>query len=278
MSEQAKPPRPLNGVIYEPKGRALEYSLLACNLYGSVGPDGRRYPAGCVHGCDYCYVPASLHIPKEIFHGKYGIEPRENILERLEADAEKYRGTDKRVLLCFSCDPYQPIPSERDVTRRALEILRAYDIPFQVLTKGGRRAERDFDLYGPHDAFATTLTLTRETASKQHEPKAAGVIDRLAAIKYAKKKGITTWVSLEPVLDSDQSLQWITYVNEYVDLFKIGTLNHQASDIDWRAFGIRAIELCEEYGVKYTIKVDLARHLDGVEFHNTDTRCVVRGE
>ena len=32
-------------VIYEPKGRAREYSELACNLY-----------RGCTHGCRYCYA------------------------------------------------------------------------------------------------------------------------------------------------------------------------------------------------------------------------------
>lgn len=265
-------------VIYEPKGRALEYSLLACNLYGSVGPDGRKYPAGCVHGCDYCYVPDALHIPKEIFHGTYGIEPRANILERLEADAEKLRGTDQRVLLCFSCDAYQPIPPELDVTRQALEILREFDIPFQVLTKGGMRAARDFDLYGPNDAFATTLTFTSDDDVDQWEPEAATWSNRVAAISRAKREGITTWVSLEPVLNPYDALEHISACSSMVDLFKIGTLNHRASDIDWRAFGMMAIELCEKYGVKYYIKDDLARHLKGVPFTNTDTRRVKRGD
>ena len=33
-------------IIYEPKGKALEYAPLACNLY-----------KGCPHGCRYCYGP-----------------------------------------------------------------------------------------------------------------------------------------------------------------------------------------------------------------------------
>ena len=34
-------------VIYEPKGKAREYSPLALNLY-----------LDCSHGCKYCYAPA----------------------------------------------------------------------------------------------------------------------------------------------------------------------------------------------------------------------------
>ena len=36
-------------VVYKPRGRAREYSELACNLY-----------RGCTHGCRYCYAPASM--------------------------------------------------------------------------------------------------------------------------------------------------------------------------------------------------------------------------
>ena len=261
-------------VIYEPRGRAREYAHLALNLYASVGPDGKEYPAGCVHGCTYCYVPDFMHIPREIFHGD--VRPRRDILNRLRKDAPKFAGTDKRVLLCFACDPYQPLPPERDVTRAAIEILREFDIPFQILTKGGLRAARDFDLYGPNDAFATTLTFFGDMTSLKGEPGAALSSGRIAAIKMARRMGIQTWASLEPVVTPMASWQLIRRTADCVDLFKIGKLNHRKSETDWRAFGIRAIELCEKYGVPYTIKADLAKYLDGIEFHNTDTRSIKR--
>ena len=261
-------------VIYEPRGRAREYAHLALNLYGSIGPDGKEYPAGCVHGCTYCYVPDFMHIPPEIFHGD--VRPRRDILNRLRKDAPKFAGTDTRVLLCFACDAYQPLPPERDVTRAAIEILREFDIPFQVLTKGGMRAARDFDLYGPKDAFATTLTFIGKHPSRGFEPKAAAPASRIAAIRVAKHRGLRTWVSLEPVLDPVDSLAIIACTADCVDLFKIGKLNHRKSETYWRTFGIRAIERCEKYGVPYTIKADLAKYLDGIEFHNRDTRCVKR--
>lgn len=248
--------------IYEPKGRALEYSLLACNLYG-----------GCIHGCDYCYAPNVLQLNREVFHSPGQAKARKGILKALEKDAAKIKGTNKRVLLCFTCDPYQPLGIEKGLTREALEILNSNLIPFQILTKGGTRACRDFDLYGPNDAFATTLT-----GYSDSELGAAEHLDRVLAIKTAHWKEIETWVSLEPVLDTIQSVLIIEHTHPYVDLYKIGKLNHRKNVINWRAFGIEAIKLCEKYGVKYYIKDDLAKFLEGVPFQNTDTRIVGRKE
>lgn len=251
----------MSGVIYRPKGRALEYSELALNLFD-----------GCVHGCTYCYVPATVKIGKEIFHAH--TPPRSLVIERLRADAPKYAGTDQRVLLCFTCDPYPP--RDYGVTRKAIKILREHNIPFQVLTKGGIRAARDFDLYGPNDAFATTLTFAANHRSLEFEPNAPLPSDRIRAIDMAKREGLTTWVSLEPVIDPQQSLACIEKTHDFVDHYKIGVLNHAKSHTDWRAFGIRAIELCEQYGVTYFIKHDLAQHLGGVDYHSTDLRRVKR--
>ena len=80
-------------IIYEPKARAAEYALLAVNHY-----------KGCKHGCTYCYVPGVLRISNEEFHSK--VEPKRDVLARVGADAKTLSGTDRRVLLCFACDPY----------------------------------------------------------------------------------------------------------------------------------------------------------------------------
>lgn len=43
-------------------------------------------------------------------------------------------------------------------------------IQFQILTKGGMLAAKDFDLYGPDDWFGVTLTLDNYADSKKWEP------------------------------------------------------------------------------------------------------------
>jgi len=248
--------------IYTPQGRALEYSLLALNHY-----------RGCGHRCSYCYVPGCLHMKREAWNAMEA-EPRPDIIEQLREDAPKYAGTDKRVLLSFTGDPYCPVEPELRLTRQAMEILKANKIPFQILTKGGTRAIDDFDLYGKNDAFATTMTLLDADKSREIEPGAATPDNRMFAILKAHSLKIETWVSLEPVLDAEQSLKIIDELALITTLFKIGTLNHMSSDTDWRKFGIKAIESCEDWGVDYYIKTDLAKHLKGVKYHNTDTRIV----
>ena len=63
-------------VIYEPKGKAKEYSPLACNLY-----------TGCSHACLYCYCPKILN--KTLKEWSTNPTPRENILRSVERNAQK---------------------------------------------------------------------------------------------------------------------------------------------------------------------------------------------
>ena len=248
-------------VIYEPRGRALEYSLLAINHY-----------KGCSHSCVYCYARKMM----SNFTGENFEEPtaRYGIIDNLVKEAPRYAGTDKRVLLCFTCDPYQQLDEKEKVTRSVIKMLKNNDIHFQVLTKGGLRAVRDFDLYTEGDAFATTLTLTDKVESAAKEPGAALPAERIEAIRIAHERNIETWVSLEPVLDAEQSLEIIRMTSGFVDLFKIGKLNHFYSEIDCREIEIKAIELCQELGKDYYVKNDLAEWLKGIEFTNVDTRRI----
>jgi DNA repair photolyase len=238
--------------IYTPTGRALEYSLLALNLY-----------TGCSHRCDYCFAPGCLRKTREVFHAN--VKPRPGIIEALKREAPKFAHTNERVLLCFHCDPYSPEAAASGVTRQALEVLREYDVPFQILTKGGMRASHDFDLYGPNDAFATTLTTLSRIQSAKYEPGAAVPMDRRNAIFTAHEQGIKTWVSLEPVLYPEWALDIIAETHRYVDLYKVGKLNHDAvreRQINWKRFAQEAMFLLNKYGKPFIFKKDLRAYCD----------------
>lgn len=237
-------------LIYEPKGRAREYAALACNVY-----------RGCDHGCLYCYAPAALRMGREQFAAA---EPRKDFLRQLEREAGKLEPSEP-VLLCFSTDPYCHLDAELALTRETIKILHAAGHAVTVLTKGGTRALRDLDLFGPRDAFATTLTTRWIRHSSEWEPGAASPIDRVEAIRQFHQAGIPTWVSLEPVLFPDEALCLIEWTHHFVDLFKLGRWNYdaRANEIDWAKFAADAAALCESLGKRYLLKRDLACFLPG---------------
>lgn len=236
-------------VIYEPKGRAREYSELACNLY-----------RGCTHGCHYCYAPAAMRTTGEKWHGK--AEPRKDILRLLEKDAHKLKGDKRSILFCFLCDPYQPIERSERLTQQALKIMDKYRLNNQLLTKGSADLIiKDLELMKKaHTQLGITLCFIDDNLRQQWEPNASKVSDRLNILKTAHEAGIFTWISLEPVIDPGQALKVIKAANKYVDFWKIGKLNHMKNyegSVDWRKFLLDAKSLLTELGAKYYIKKDL---------------------
>lgn len=214
-------------IIYEPKGRAREYADLALNIY-----------MGCTHGCLYCYGPTALHVTRKKFNES--ANPKSCVVERVKKDAEllSKRGDCPEILLSFIGDPYQPAETELGLTRQIIEILIWHDLPFTILTKGGTRAVRDFDLLReyPKCSFGTTMVLWTEHHTEKWEPGAADHDDRIEAIKTAGKMGIFTWVSLEPVIYPVHAIEIIRDLHEHVGHWKIGKINYLPEfekRIDW---------------------------------------------
>jgi len=236
-------------IIYEPKGRAKEYCELAANLY-----------RGCGHGCKYCYAPAATRADREKFYREP--QPRKDVISKLSKQLEKntFNGP---VLLCFTCDPYQPINEEHGLAGQALHILKFNGLSVEILTKGGKRAESDLHLLEAGDKVGATLTFVSDADSLEWEPGAALPAERFAMLEKAKSIGISTWASLEPVIDPEQSLEIIRQTHHFVDLFKVGTLNHhpRAREVNWEKFANSAVDLLKTLGKKHYIKKDLRAYL-----------------
>ena len=227
--------------IYIPTGLAHEYSPWACNPY-----------LGCGHRCTYCFCTKRMK-PEDAEKFHAGAIPRPGFLDRLRKDAAKYQalGITDQVLLSFITDVYNPF--DTSLTRPTIEILKEYGMAFCVLTKGGSRALVDMDLYRPdRDCFASTLTSVDDAFSKKWELNAAPAGDRIATLKAFHDHGIFTWVSLEPTLSVEASLEIVKETHEFVDLYKIGKANYlgdYTKNIDWRDYTMRirsrsAPELC----------------------------------
>ncbi len=228
-------------LIYKPKGRAFEYSPLACNLF-----------VGCRYGCTYCYNRSMYN---RFYRKKLGREFNEptiksNVLEQLSKEAPKYKG--QEIFMSFSTDPFQGISEFDEITFRAIEIV-CKESNLRILTKSDMNAivhyRNRFKRY--YDKITYGITLDRKD------------MFRIDALDRLKKAGIKTWVSLEPVLDPDISIAIIERSHFFVDEFRVGKWNHdkRADSINWHKFVNEAIELLEKYGKKYMIKEDLKKYI-----------------
>jgi len=184
----------------------------------------------------------------------------------LEKEAKKFKG--QEVFLSFTCDPY-PLDDSQLMARQAIKILHAAGVKVRILTKGGYRSERDFDLLAARpdlSSYGATLTFIDGIKSAEWEPGAAPPLERMEAIVHAHELGIETWGSFEPVINTEETLHLIEVMAPYLDMFKVGMLNHDktgtAKCIDWKKFGREAVDLLESLGKQYYIKKDLALHIN----------------
>lgn len=237
--------------IYQPSGRAREYSPLALNYF-----------KGCTHNCAYCYVSK--------LNARFGNgvtqavcnPPTEAGFKELERSAKQFEGCNKQILLSFTGDPYCDM--DPVTTRRVLEILNRHNHKVAILTKGGNRMLNDIDLFkqfGDRIKVGATLTFSDEYFSSKWEPGATLPHERVNSLKKVAEHGIKTWASFEPVVIPAQSLQLMEYVAPFIDHIRIGKLNNfkgYDKKIDWTKFLQNAVRLCRKLEIPFYIKNDLA--------------------
>lgn len=238
----------IGNLIYQPKGKALEYAPLACNVY-----------RGCDHACVYCYAPLATHRERVEFN--VPSTRSADFLAKLEKEATKQERANHtgQVLLSFTCDPYQTLDVTEGVTREVITILHRHCFDVAILTKGGERALRDIELLTPRDAFACTLTTLDDAESLKWEPGAALPADRIATLELMHDAGIPTWVSLEPVFSPEQVYAIIARTAHCTDLYKVGKLNYHpvSREINWRVFAAEVVRVLQLFDKQYYIKEDL---------------------
>jgi DNA repair photolyase len=239
--------------IYEPRGKAREYSPLACNLY-----------KGCAHGCIYCFAPSATFTDRDKFSQPDYIRPRSGILDMLAAEAARFAGDNREILLSFTSDPYQPAEKDFGVTRQALEILMAHKCTVAILTKGGfwgLQRDRKILHRNPGNAWSVTLTHDDPGISLEWEPGAALPEDRIESLRLAHFARIKTWVSFEPVIDPEAIYRLLDATHKFVDFYKVGKLNYhpRAKEINWPNFRKRIEDQLRRLGKPYLLKKDLLK-------------------
>jgi len=241
--------------IYEPTGRAREYSPLALNYF-----------KGCDNGCKYCYVPNMLGR----FNSKYehGTVTKNIDYNKIEKSAQKHRDCEKQILFSFTSDPY--CNAEDGETSKILEILNFYEHKVAILTKNPSKAKKDVELFkkfGNRIKIGSTLTFDNEKDSKEWESGAETPQQRIDGLKFFAENNIKTWASFEPVIIPEQSLNMLKKVSEFINHVRIGKLNNYKGidkNIDWAKFIFDSVRICRDSNTLFYIKRDLLSFNNGV--------------
>lgn len=175
--------------VREIKCSTLVHSL---NYRSYTGYTANLY-RGCSHACVYCYAPSLTH--DERGWGSY-VDVKANAPEVLERELGGLRRDE--VFLSSASDPYQPLEARYRLTRRSLEVLLRHEFPVSILTRSPL-VLRDLDLLRRFDWVKVGMSIT-SVPTPQYEPGVPPLERRIDTLRELSSAGITTWVSLAPVI------------------------------------------------------------------------------
>ena len=158
--------------------------------------------SGCAFGCTYCYAAFFSRSPYHRDNWGYWVRVKENAAENLSRKLHRNsRCLDgKRIYMSSVTDPYQPLERKLGLTRAVLEVLAG-----KTATRGPD-VVRDLDLYqtivenGGNVQINMTITTDDESVRHTFEPKCPGNHRRLEAITEVASSGISTCITLTPLL------------------------------------------------------------------------------
>ena len=174
---------------------------------------GMNIYRGCSHGCIYCDSRSRCY---GFTHDFEDIEVKENALELLESALRRKR---KKCMIGTGAmtDPYIPLETKLNYTRRAMELVYMYGFGMTVHTKSDR-VLHDLDLICKINektkfVVQTTLTTADEALCKKIEPNVSTTSERVQILKIMKSRGVPTIVWLCPILpfinDTEQNINGI---------------------------------------------------------------------
>ena len=194
-----------------------------------------NHVVGCSHGCSFpCYAMLMAKRFGWIKEYQDWIQPClvENSLDLLDKETPKLRERIKFVFLSLATDPF--MFKQKDVEKHSLEIisrLNKDNIKVVTLTKGIYPKELVDKKYSSKNEYGITLVSLDSEFQKKYESGAASIKERIKALEYLHKKGLKTWVSIEPYPTPniiDQNLSKILKRVKFVDKIVFGSWHYNS--------------------------------------------------
>lgn len=161
---------------------------------------------GCFHGCAYCFArPTHQYLgfgAGTDFERKLVVKT--NAVELLREAFMHPRWQGDALAISGVTDCYQPLEASYRLTRGLLEVCREFRNPVGIVTKGAL-VERDLDVLVALAAVTSvqvflSIPFADEAMGRAIEPYAASIARRFAVLEALSSAGITTGVSVSPVI------------------------------------------------------------------------------
>ncbi len=206
---------------------------------------------GCQHRCAYCY--ATYDWSPEFYDKIYA---KSNAPEVLDKQLASWKSdTIDPVMVSSATDAYQPSELRFNLTRRCIEVLQKYDVPYYIFTKS-IIIERDLELHKKyrHNCFIIwSITTYNERIRRIIEPGTPTANRIFETIKKFTESGLCCGITIDPIMplitDGDRDFC------EIVDRCKAAGLQHifgeilRLRDDIWKRMKIAINLLKIPYGV-----------------------------
>lgn len=251
--------------IYNPSGKAGEYSYWACNFY-----------KGCSNGCTYCYLKKGVlahAMGRDKPELKACFKDEANALEVFEKELLHNLDELRKHGLFFSFTTDPLLRTTRRLTWKAVEICMDNNVPVKLLTKVGFSTWMDTPVFFKKDLVAFGFTLT---GHDELEPNASTNAERIEAMKKLHEAGFKTWASIEPIIDFESSKRMIQQSTYFCDLYKIGLESGKKYDKqETNLFMLSCLNSCVPNNNKIYFKDSFLKQA-GINREDLHENCVTR--
>jgi DNA repair photolyase len=153
---------------------------------------------GCQHRCGYCY--ATYEWSPDFYDKIYAKSNAHEILER-QLRSPKFKSIEP-VMISSATDPYQPAEVKYGLTRKCIQVLQKYKVPYYVFTKS-TNIFRDLDLhkgYRDNCFLVWSVTTCDEKIRRVIEPGTAPSDAIFRVIRKFVDAGVCCVVNIDPII------------------------------------------------------------------------------
>ncbi|MBI9055500.1 MAG: hypothetical protein JEY96_16880 [Bacteroidales bacterium] len=216
--------------IYNPGGKAREYSEWAVNFYN-----------GCSARCEYCYNRKGRSA--KVLGGdkptlKKTLIDENTAYEIFKRELYDHGKEIQKTGLFFNFVSDPMLPETFLLNSMAMRLCVTNNIPVKILTKQTwwvdefiREENHNGTIWnctGTKDKFFIGFTLT---GHDELEPGAARNQERIIAMHKLHNHGFKTWASIEPIIDFVSARDMIIRTLGYCDLLKVGLQSGKKYDV-----------------------------------------------